>query len=235
MARYCDTIGVIGGMGSYSTAYFFKRFLDSFEVDEEYERPRMIIDNYCTLPNKSRAYLHGENEEELLNSIIISLQQLRMMGCTKSLIMCNTTHIFVDAIFKRNKSLKKYFIDMLDCLSKRICQDNVQKVLIWTTNNTIKTRVFEKYFSKYNIDVEYDIENNETIVDELVLAGEKNILSDQTGNKYTELCNMYDGIVPIVLGCTELSVINSNFNKSKKLKIYDPVECVLEYILMNLK
>lgn len=43
MARYCDTIGVIGGMGSYSTAYFFKRFLDSFEVDEEYERPRMIV------------------------------------------------------------------------------------------------------------------------------------------------------------------------------------------------
>lgn len=235
MARYCDTIGVIGGMGSYSTLYFFKRFLELFEVDEEYERPRMIIDNYCTLPNKVRAYLYGENTEELLNAIIDSLQHLRMMGCTKSLIVCNTAHVFADEIFKRKKDLKGYFIDMLECLSKKLYQDDVKKVLIWTTRNTMKIRVFEKYFSKYNIDVEYDMDNNETIVSELVLAGEKNILNAQTENKYTILCNMYEGMLPIVLGCTELSVINGNFNKSGKLKIYDPIECALEYILMNLK
>ena len=61
------------------------------------------------------------------------------------------------------------------------------------------------------------------------------IFNIQTENEYMKLCNMYDKTIPIVLGCTELSVINSNFNKSSKLKIYDPIECVLEYILMNLK
>lgn len=235
MAKYYDTIGVIGGMGSYSTLYFFKRFLELFEVNEEYERPRIIIDNYCTLPNKVRAYLYEENVEELLNNLIVSLQQLRNMGCTKSLIVCNTTHIFIEELFKRKKDLREFFIDMLECLTKKIHQDKVKKVLIWTSRNTMKIGIFERYFHKYNIDIEYDIENNETIINQLMSAAERNIFNIQTENEYMKLCNMYDKTIPIVLGCTELSVINSNFNKSSKLKIYDPIECVLEYILMNLK
>ena len=118
---------------------------------------------------------------------------------------------------------------------KKIYQDKVKKVVIWTTRNTMKIGVFERYFHKYNIDIEYDIENNETIISQLMSATERNKLNIQTENEYMKLCDMYDKTIPIVLGCTELSVINGNFNKNSKLKIYDPIECVLEYMLMNLK
>ncbi len=235
MAKYSDTIGVIGGMGSYSTLYFFGKFLELFNVEEEYERPRIIIDNYCTLPNKVKAYLSGENKEEFLNDIIESLLQLKIMGCTKSLIVCNTTHVFMDEIFKREKALSGYFIDMLECLSKKLYKDNINKVLIWTTRNTIRTGVFEKYLHKYGIEIEYDIEHNETIIYELMLAGEKNFINNHVENQYAKLCNMYNKSVSVVLGCTELSVVNGNCKKNNRLKIYDPLECVLEDILKNLK
>ncbi len=235
MARYYDTIGVIGGMGSYSTLYFFKRFLELFDVKEEYERPRLIIDNFCTLPNKIRAYLYGENVEELLNSLMVSLQQLKLIGCTKSLIVCNATHVFTDELFKSEKDLNEFFIDMIECLAKKIYEDKVDKVLIWTTRNTMKIGVFERYFHKYNIDVAYDLENNEKIIEQLMSAAEKNIFNTQTENEYIKLCNMYDKTIPIVLGCTELSMINGNFKKNGRLKIYDPIECVLEYLLMIIK
>ncbi len=235
MIKYCDTIGIIGGMGSYSTLHFFERFLNLFNTKEEFERPRIIIDNYCTLPNKVRAYLYNENTEELLNDIMNSLEHLTIMGCTKNLIICNVTHVFMEEIFKRRTDLKKNFVDMIACLSEKIYYQGVKKVLIWTTRNTIKIKVFEKYFYKYNIDIVYDIDNNEEIINELMWAGEHNVLDKQVGRKYAELCNLYDESLPIILGCTELSIINSKFCDDSKLQIYDPIECVLEYILNNLK
>ncbi len=235
MIKYCDTIGVIGGMGSYSTLHFFERFLKSFNAEEEYERPRIVIDNYCTLPNKVRAYLYNEKAEELLSNIISSLEHLTVMGCTKNLIVCNVTHVFMEEIFKRSPDLKKNFVDMIECLSEKLYYQGVRKVLVWTTRNTIKAEVFEKYLYKYDIEIVYDIDNNEEIINELMWAGEHNILNEHVGVKYSELCNLYDKSFPIILGCTELSIINSMFYGECNLQIYDPIECVLEYILQNLK
>lgn len=234
MSRYCDVIGVICGMGSYSTLYFFKKFLELFDVEEEYERPRIIIDNYCTLPNKVKAYLYGENKEELLSQIIISLLKLRKMGCTKSLILCNTTHIFVEEILSREAELKGYLLDMMDCLSQKLYQNGVKRTLVWATRNTIKTGIFEKYLHRWGIDVEYDIDHNEAAVHTLMLAGEKNLLNGQVESQYNQLCKMYDGATPVILGCTELSIVHGTFKSGDGLTIYDPIECVLENIFKNL-
>lgn len=234
MSKYYDTIGVIGGMGSYSTLYFFKKFLDLFDVEEEYERPRIIIDNYCTLPNKVKAYLYGENREELLSQIILSLQGLRKMGCTKSLILCNTAHAFVEEILDREAELKGYLMDVLDCLSQKLYQNGVGRTLVWATRNTIKTGIFDNYLRRWGIDVEYDIDHNEAAIHMLMLAGEKNLLNGQVESQYNRLCKMYDRAIPVVLGCTELSVVHGTFKSDDSLTIYDPIECVLENIFKNL-
>ena len=39
-------IGIIGGMGSYATIDFFRRLVDAFPAEKEWERPRIIVDNY---------------------------------------------------------------------------------------------------------------------------------------------------------------------------------------------
>lgn len=45
-------LGIIGGMGSYATLSFYKKVLDGFSAEKEWERPRIIIDNYYTLPSE---------------------------------------------------------------------------------------------------------------------------------------------------------------------------------------
>lgn len=214
---------------------FFKKFLDLFDVEEEYERPRIIIDNYCTLPNKVKAYLYGESKEELLSQIIISLRELRKMGCTKCLILCNTSHAFMEEILEREVEFNDYIVDMMDCLSQKLYQNAVKRVLVWATRNTIKTGIFEKYLNRWGIDVEYDVDHNEDAVHMLMLAGEKNLYNEQVVNQYNQLCKMYDGATPVVLGCTELSVVHGIFESDNNLTIYDPIECVLENIFKNLQ
>ena len=61
------TIGILGGMGSYATLHFFSRILDAFPAEKEWERPRVIIDNRCTMPSRVRAYLYGERKQELVD------------------------------------------------------------------------------------------------------------------------------------------------------------------------
>lgn len=55
-------IGIIGGMGSYATIDFFRRLVDAFPAEKEWERPRIIVDNYCTMPSRVRAILYNERD-----------------------------------------------------------------------------------------------------------------------------------------------------------------------------
>ena len=60
-------IGVVGGFGSYATLNFFEMILDSYPAEKEWQRPRIIIDNYCTLPSRVRCILYGEMAIEIIN------------------------------------------------------------------------------------------------------------------------------------------------------------------------
>jgi aspartate racemase len=74
------TIGVLGGMGTYATINMFRQYADIFEAEKEWDRPRIIIDNRCTMPSRVRAIMYNENIELLVDEMIDSLQSLVTMG-----------------------------------------------------------------------------------------------------------------------------------------------------------
>ena len=45
-------IGVLGGMGTYATIHLFREYADLFPAEKEWDRPRIIIDNRCTMPSR---------------------------------------------------------------------------------------------------------------------------------------------------------------------------------------
>ena len=49
---YRDVIGILGGMGSYATLHFFEAILNAFPAEKEWDRPRVLIDNRCTMPSR---------------------------------------------------------------------------------------------------------------------------------------------------------------------------------------
>ena len=85
-----EVIGVVGGFGSYATLDFFERLLEAFPAEKEWERPRILIDNYCTLPSRVRGILYNENKEEIIDGLVNSIKNLMGAGATKIIITCNT-------------------------------------------------------------------------------------------------------------------------------------------------
>ena len=70
-------IGVVGGMGSYATLHFFKRYLEVFSAVKEWDRPRMIIDNRCTMPSRVRAILYNEKFDQVVSELSESIINLK--------------------------------------------------------------------------------------------------------------------------------------------------------------
>ena len=94
-------IGVVGGMGSYATVDFFRRLVDAFPAEKDWERPRIVIDNYTTIPSRVRAVLYHEREEELMDCLYSSIRNLIDIGANKIIVSCNTAHIFLPRVLER--------------------------------------------------------------------------------------------------------------------------------------
>ena len=73
-------IGVLGGMGTYATINLFKQYAEVFPAEKEWERPRIIIDNRCTMPSRVRAFLYHENVDELVDEMAASSDGLVKWG-----------------------------------------------------------------------------------------------------------------------------------------------------------
>lgn len=96
-------IGILGGMGTYATVNLFKQYADVFNAIKEWDRPRIIIDNRCTMPSRVRAFLYNENREKLIFEMTDSINNLIRSGATHIILACNTSHLFLDEILRKYK------------------------------------------------------------------------------------------------------------------------------------
>lgn len=87
-------IGVLGEMGTYATIHFFKQYAEIFLAEKEWDRPRIVIDNRCTMPSRVRAFLYNENVDQLVAEMADSMQYLTDEGCNRIILACNTSHLF---------------------------------------------------------------------------------------------------------------------------------------------
>ena len=93
-------IGVLGGMGTYATIQLFKQYAEVFPAEKEWDRPRIVIDNRCTMPSRVLAYLKHIKEDELVEQMSDSMRHLIDTGATKILLACNTSHLFLPRIYE---------------------------------------------------------------------------------------------------------------------------------------
>ena len=103
-------IGVLGGMGTYATIHLFQQYAEVFPAEKEWDRPRIIIDNRCTMPSRVRAFLYNENVDNLVSAMAESMQGLVRAGCNKIILDCNTSHLFLPQIYEVAPELENYVV-----------------------------------------------------------------------------------------------------------------------------
>lgn len=222
------TIGILGGMGTYATINLFRQYAEIFEASKEWERPRIIIDNRCTMPSRVRAFLYKENVDELINQMADSIRNIMNMcgGDVRIILACNTSHLFLPQIYKLVPEAKNKVVDLIFNCVNQIKLDNNKEIYILGSEGTIESGIYNKELEKNGIMCQIPEKEEYIILRECIEAVKQNKFSADIEDKFNMLMSKSD---TILLGCTELPILYQMYREHiKSKKIYDPVLLVLK-------
>lgn len=214
-------IGVLGGMGTYATIHLFQQYAEVFPAEKEWDRPRIIIDNRCTMPSRVRAFLYHEKVDQLVAEMSESMNNLVEMGCNKIILACNTSHLFLPQIYKKVPGLEGNVINIITACVDYIAKDGLKEVYLLGSEGTIDSGVYQQALKIAGVECVVPEKAEYSKLRECIEAVKQNKYSNETEELFLSLTNRYDACV---LGCTELPILYEKYkSKVKCQKVYDPL------------
>ena len=217
-------LGVLGGLGPLATVYFMDLLVKMTDAEcDQNHIPTMVL-NDSEIPDRTQ-YILGEDVESPLPKMIEDAELLEKCGCDYVVIPCNTAHYFYDEV---QKDIHVPVINILDETIKYAKERGiaVKNVGVLATEGTLKSGSYKKYIEKYGLNEitlnEDDSKSLMKIIYDQVKAGEKVDIVEFM-RLVTELIRAGSDVV--VLGCTELSIINRDYKLTKTMNyIVDSME-----------
>lgn len=226
-------VGIVGGMGSYATVDFFRRLVEAFPAEKEWERPRIIIDNKCTMPSRVRALLYNERREELESELTDSVSHLMDMGASRIVFACNTSHCFIPAVWERIPQSKDVILHIIDALGRDLASKGIHEVGLMATEGTIDSGIYANTFRPYGISVASPGEEEYSQLREFIEAVKQNSIDDKVSAKFKAFVESF-GQDAVIMGCTELPIMYSEAVKRgfcPDKDIYDPLQTAIDIIV----
>lgn len=210
-------IGVLGGMGTYATINLFKQYAEIFSAQKEWDRPRLLIDNRCTMPSRVRAFLYNENCTQLISEMSESVFGLIKIGKVNRLILaCNTSHIFLPQIYERVPEAKDKVVSIIDECVNRIVNDGVKEVYLLGSEGSIESGIYQKSLAKFGIECIAPEKEEYGLLRKCIEAVKQNKYSDEIKCLFNRLMHRYK--IPYILGCTELPILYERYMLNEKNK-----------------
>ncbi len=197
------TIGIIGGMGPLATVHLFERIVLRTKAEKDQDHIRVLVDSNTNIPDRTKAILgNGESPvKELVNSAKI----LENSGADFLIMPCNTAHFFIDEI---KKSVNIPFLNMPEETTKYTYEKYGQDAVVglMATDGTIKSKIYENYYSKLGIKTVVPVKTQKVIMEfiyDVIKKGNYDVGTDLLFECVEELKEL--GASSFLLGCTELS------------------------------
>ena len=229
-AKYREVIGVIGGMGSYATLDFFHRLLNAFPAEKEWERPRIIVDNRCTMPSRVRAILYNERKAEIRESLAESTRNLLASGATVLILACNTSHFFLEDIYKAVPNSKGKFINIIAALGRKLEPYRGESFLLLASEGTLDSGLYQRYLQPYGLSIKIPPKNVYPVLREMIEDVKQDKIDEHTTKKFIGLVQELNE-KRIIIGCTEFPAILARCKEDKNLtgyEMFDPLQAVIE-------
>ena len=225
---YKDVIGVLGGMGSYATLHFFEVLLKAFPAQKEWDRPRILIDNRCTMPSRVRAVLEGYQYDRLVAELSDSVSSLLRAGATKLILACNTSHCFLPDIYRNVPEAEGKIVSIIDACCRAVAKTGEREVSLIASEGTIQSGVFAKGLEPYGVAVRSPENEQYLMQRELIEAVKQDCVTGETVRRFIALVKSFSGEA-LILGCTEFPVLFSRVPAGTfdGIRVYDPLQCAI--------
>ena len=221
-------VGVVGGMGSYATVGFFKRLVDAFPARYEWERPRIIIDNRCTMPSRVRAILYGERREELVRQLAESVKNLVGGGSTHVFLACNTSHVFLDEVRALAPEAAGYIVDMIALLARDAAAKGVGRAFLLASEGTIAAGIYQDRFGAEGLEVVPAGDEMQARLRDFIETVKQNRVDDAAKAEFAAFVRGL-GEPNVILGCTELPLLVDG--PVEGVELLDPMQAAIDYVV----
>lgn len=206
------TLGIIGGVGPLATMFLGEMIVRRTKAAKDQEHVHTIIDNDTTIPDRT-AYILDQTKENPIPYLTRDIEKLVSVGAEIICIPCNTAHSFYEEM---QHSSPVPVLHMIRETAKQAAGLRARSVGILATDGTLSSGVYQK--ALLEVGIEPIIPDEETqclvmsIIYDYVKAGKD--VSIEQWSKIEEAMKG-KGCDKIILGCTELSIVN------KELKLSD--------------
>ncbi len=231
-------IGVVGGMGSYATLHFFQELLGAIPAEKEWDRPRIIIDNRCTMPSRVRAIIYEEERPLLVKLLADSIRSLLNAGATHIVLACNTSHIFLEEVYELVPEAKDRVLNIIIAVTKAMKAAGVKKAGFVATEGTILSGIFETTCDLYGITLTPPSEDDFIELRNQIEAVKHNEISQDICQRFAAMLYKQAQAAhsqEIILGCTEFPCIYKKalpLLKDSGLRIWDPLQEAIHILTM---
>ena len=226
-------IGILGGMGTQAGLDFCNKLakINSGKLDQQY--PMFVLYNKSNIPKRPENLKKYFN---VLNSLVEGCKMLQKNNCKFIVMPCNTAHYWYDDLRKKVKipilsMPKEVYLD-----TSKNCKKN-SKIGILSTEATLSTKVYNKYFDKkFNlVSPNKDLQKN-SVNKSIKLVKMGKIKEAEKAIRPAVNYLIKIKCKKIILGCTELPIAifaYKSFKKIKQSKVFIDPNLLLANISMK--
>ena len=226
-------IGILGGMGTQAGLDFCNKLakLNRGKLDQQY--PMFVLYNKSNIPKRPENLKKYYN---VLNSLVEGCKMLQKNNCKFIVMPCNTAHYWYDDLRKKVKipilsMPKEVYLD-----TSKNCKKN-SKIGILSTEATLSTKVYNKYFDKnFNLVSPNKSLQKNSVNKSIKLVKMGKIKEAEKAIRPAVSYLMKIKCKKIILGCTELPIAifaYKSFKKIKQSKVFIDPNLLLANISMK--
>lgn len=198
-------LGIIGGLGPMATVYFMEKIISMTEADEDQKHIPMLVAHVPQVPDRT-AYILDNTKPSPVPPMIRAGQFLEQNGASELAIPCITAHSFHKEM---QDALSVPLINGVEETARYLDQKGMEKVGIMATEGTVHTGLFTRALGDKGMKVIVPDRRHQGYVSDLIY---KDIKAGRTPDK-AKIENVREhllgmGAQVILLGCTELSIID---------------------------
>lgn len=207
-----NLLGIIGGLGPMSSAYFYELITEHTLASRDQDHIDIILSSRATTPDRTD-YILGRSGDSPLPAMISDAKSLEIYGATAIVIPCNTAHYFIEEV-RKSVSVPMPSIITETVLHCKKC--GFKKAAILATEGTIKSLSYQHEFEKYGMEHMIPDDAGTAKLMDLIYGKVKKGIFPEPSELYEVADPMFNsGCDCAILGCTELSLIGKQMNDER--------------------
>lgn len=197
-------LGILGGLGPMSTAYFYEFLTAHTEAFSDAEHIDLLISSRASTPDRT-AYLLGTSDVSPLPAMREELHRLIAAGAQLLVIPCNTAHTFYEDLQAESP------VPILNIIQETVLhlqRNGIRTFGLLATEGTVRANAYPHFCEKVGLNCILPTEEEQQMITSMIYDRIKqNRPVDMSDFSAVSDALRSRGCERLVLGCTELSLL----------------------------